>query len=135
MENTDEEVKNSVGDLRKNIVKSLIENSIYFTFTSYDKIINEKKEKNSNYKEIIKKLEEERKNYKIIKYDNINPSIIAFDEDGQNFSVIATNRNDKKFESIDTYLDMVNEEEKYLYKKKTKIKNLRKGKKLKSQKN
>ena len=61
-------------------------------------------------------MENERKN-NIIKYDNINPSILAFHEDGQNFSIIATNKDDKKFKRINEYLYFVNLEEIYLFQK------------------
>ena len=105
--------KNIIDNLRKDIIKSLIDNSIYFTFTSFDKIINEKNE-SMNYDELIKNLENERKN-NIIKYDNINPSILAFHEDGQNFSIIATNKDDEKFKSINAYLYFLNLEEIYLF--------------------
>ena len=109
-ENKEPCLRNLLNDLRKDIIESLIDNSIYFTFTSFDNIINNKLnllDENENYNNIIKDLEKEGKKH-IIKYDDIEPSILAFHDEGQNFSIIATNKDDQKFGLIKKYLDLLN---------------------------
>ena len=126
---------NLIGNLRKEIVISLVENSIFFTFTQFDKIINKESnnslliehknkidiqpyqndEDKKKFDSIIEALEKEGKNH-IIEYNNIKPSIIAFHDEGQYFSVITSNSEDEKFQNIKKYLNFVNKREKYYYK-------------------
>ena len=123
---------NEIGEIRKEIIKSLIENSIYFTFTQFDKIINkesnkllkfEKRNNNAYYEndedkkkfdKIIEALEKKEKNH-IIDYNNIKPSIVAFHEESLYFSVITSNKEDKKFNNIKNYLNIVNMQSKLYY--------------------
>ena len=92
-------------NLRYDIIDSLIDNSIYFTFSPFDKIINEEFnvlshnfQREMQYDEIIEKLQQENNN-NIINYEEIEPSILAFHEKGIQFSIICTNKNDKKFKN------------------------------------
>ena len=109
-------------NLRSDIIDSLIKNSIYFTFSPFDEIINKEFNTFSNfninslrenkYDEIIEKLQQEKIN-NIINYEKIEPSILAFHEKGIQFSIISTDKNDKKFKNIKKYIENVNLQAKY----------------------
>ena len=105
--------------LRNKIIDSLIKNSIYFTFSPFDYIINEKnedlskieynKEKEYKFDSFIQELQDKMQD-SIIDFDNINPSILAFHEEGILFSIISTNENDEKLNLINKHYSWVNSE-------------------------
>ena len=110
-------------NLRYDIIDSLIDNSIYFTFSPFDKIINEEFnvlshnfQREMQYDEIIEKLQQENNN-NIINYEKIEPSILAFHEKGIQFSIICTNKNDKKFKNLKIYLEEINSQAKEYFNK------------------
>ena len=75
------------------------------------------------YDEIIEKLQQENNN-NIINYEKIEPSILAFHEKGIQFSIICTNKNDKKFKNLKIYLEEINSQAKeYFNKRKKRRKN------------
>ena len=102
--------------LRIKIIDTLIKNSIYFTFSPFDSIINEKiddlskikynKEREKKYddiEEMQNKMEDS-----IINYDKIPPSILAFHDKDINFSLIATSEEDDKLKLINDYFSFYN---------------------------
>ena len=120
-------------ELRSDIIDSLIKNSIYFTFSPFDKIISEENtlsncknsfQREKQYDEMIQKLQKEKIN-DIINYEKIEPSIMAFHENGIDFSIISTNENDLKFKYLKEYIKIVNSLQKELFdKNKKKKKNI-----------
>ena len=102
-------------ELRKNIIDSLIKNSIYFTFSPFDSIINDvelyrieyNKERKNKYDEFIEELQNKMKG-SIMDYDKIDPSILAFHDNGILFSIITTNEKDNKLEQINKYFKYLN---------------------------
>ena len=111
--NFENEIDEYFQDLRKNIIDSLIKNSIYFTFSPFDSIINEKiddltkfqnnRDREKIYDNFIEELENKMED-SIISYDKINPSILAFHDKGILFSIISTNKDDKKYIQVNKYL-------------------------------
>ena len=116
-------------NLRLNIIDSLIKNSIYYTFSPFDSIINEKvvnfsqiqfnEEREKKYEDFFKELENNMKD--TINYDDINPSILAFHDNGIRFSIISNDEKDKIFLQINEYFSYFHQE----------MRNLNTGKKLK----
>ena len=97
-------------NLRRNIVDSFIKNSIYFTYSPFDKIINEENknikyddEREKNYNDIILDLTN-KKESTIINYDEIKNSILAFHDEGILFSIITNNNEDIISKQLNTYL-------------------------------
>ena len=111
-------ILNSFINLRLKIIESLIENSIYFIFSPFDSIINEKIddlskiqyniERENKYNEFIEKMQNKMEN-SINDYDKISPSIVAFhDKEDIGFSLIATSEKDEKLNLINNYFSFYN---------------------------
>ena len=108
----DKIIPNYFQNLRKNIIDSLINNSIYFTYSPFDKIINAKneisniiynEEREKKYNDIFKELQDNQENI-IINYEKIKPSILCFHDKGINFSIITANNKDILLSQLNKYM-------------------------------
>ena len=115
----DENILTFFKKLRINIIDSLIKNSIYFTYSPFDNIINEKinelstivynDEREKKYDEFIEQLQNKMED-SIISYDKINPSILFFHDSDNDirFSIISNDENDEILNQVNIYFDLIN---------------------------